>query len=414
VSQREDAIRRLLAGPAYREILAAARERLEAAGERARAVTLTELGPEARAALAGLLGWAAVPPGDIRLRLDELDAALRASAVGASLREVLEVLGGPLRSRAEDRAEALAAVEARWSEARSRLAQAGREDLVGWLEGLRRSGWLPRTAEGEAGERLLREAVSVALRLPAEGVLLQVLAAEVTGDPHALDAGQPLAGALLRAAAHLAGWPEVPAGAAGRRALLGEVGVDRDPLCSDVLVLGLRPAGPSRLARHLRECAEDGEPRRVTLRELGGAGLAVPPGTPVFVCENPSVVAAAAAGLGGRCAPLVCLEGVPSTAALELLRSLQEGGARLRVRADLDWAGLRIAAAVLRLPGAAPWRFGAADYAEALAAGAKGPALEGAPAPSPWDEHLAQEMRRAGASVPEELLVARLIGDLGR
>lgn len=415
MSQRANAIRRLLGGPAYRAIFAAARERLEAAGDRARAVTLPAVGPETREALAGILGWPNLPEGPIRLRLDDLDAALRASAVGASLQEVLEVLGGPLRDRAGDRAAALAASEGRWGEARSRLASAGRDDLTGWLEALRRSGWLTRVSEGgQEDDRLLREAVSLALRLPADGVLLQVLAAEATGDPHALDAGRPLSVPFLRAAAHLAGWPEVPAGAAARRALLAEVGVDRDPLSSDVLVLGLRPLGEARLARHLRECADEGEPRRVTLRELGVASLAVAPGRHVFVCENPSVAAAAASELGGRCAPLVCLEGVPSTAAVRLLRSLQEGGAQLRVRADLDWAGLRIAAPILRLPGTTPWRFGAGDYLEALAGGARGPALEGAPAPSPWDEQLAREMSRAGASVPEELVLARLVADLGR
>ena len=408
-----EALRALLGGPAYRALFAAARERLEAAGDRARAFTLPDPGPEARDALAGLLGWAKVPGGPVRLRLDEIDAALRGSAVGASLVEVLEALGGPLRSLLEERSAISAAVERRWSEAHARLRAAGRPEQTGWLESLRRSGWLARVESSGGGDRLLEEAVAVALRLPAGGILLQVLAAEVTGDPHALDAGQPLAVPLLRAAAHLAGWPEVPTGAAGRRALLAEVGVDRDPLSSDVLVLGLRPVGPERLARHLRESADDGEPRRVTLRELGSASLTVPAGTPVFVCENPSIVVAAAAGLGARCAPLVCLEGVASTAALRLLRSLREGGAGLRVRADLDWAGLRIAGPLLGLPGTLPWRFGAADYLQALGAGLTGPELEGPAAPSPWDQGLAEEMRRAGVSVPEELVIGMLMGDLG-
>ncbi len=407
-----EALRALLGGPAYRALFAAARERLEAAGDRARAFTLPDPGPEARDALAGLLGWAKVPGGPVRLRLDEIDAALRGSAAGASLVEVLEALGGPLRSLPEERSAISAAVERRWFEAHARLREAGRAELTGWLESLRRSGWLARVESSGGGERLLEESVAVALRLPAGGILLQVLAAEVTGDPHALDAGQPLASPLLRAAAHLAGWTEVPIGAAGRRALLAEVGVDRDPLSSDVLVLGLRPAGTERLARHLRECAEDGEPRRVTLRELGGAAVTVSTGTPVYVCENPSVLAAAAAAHGGRCAPLVCLEGVPSTAATRLLRSLREGGAVLRVRADFDWAGLRIAGPLIGLPGALPWRFRAADYLQALGARLRGLELEGPPAPAPWDPELAEEMRRAEVSVPEERVIDLLIGDL--
>ena len=64
------------------------------------------------------------------------------------------------------------------------------------------------------------------------------------------------------------------------------------------------------MAGQLRESAQDGEPRRVTLRELSRAELVVAPSTVVFVCENPAVVEAAADALGSRCPWLVCVEGV--------------------------------------------------------------------------------------------------------
>jgi len=259
---------------------------------------------------------------------------------------------------------------------------------------------------------LLEAAMRVALRLPARGELLSVFASSAAGDPHALDPGTPLGVLVLRAAAALAGRREVPGTSQARRRLWREVGIDCDSLSADVLVLGLRPPGEGRLARQLRESAEDGEPRRVTLRELHGASPALPEGTPVFVCENPAVVEAAADALGARSAPLVCVEGVPSTAAMVLLRGLSAAGARVRVHADLDWAGLRIAGQVLAETSGRPWRFASADYRAAVAAGQGGPPLRGAPVPSPWDVSLAGAMQESGVSVPEERVLAGLICDL--
>ena len=407
-------VRRLLGGPEYRKLLAAARARLEEVGEEARSFTLGDLDEAERAAVAGLLGLAQVPSGSVRVSLADLDAAISGSAAEVSLQEALVILGGPLRDRRAERAQAAVAVQGRWEEARQRLEAAGRQDLLPWLDGLRATGAVTRaTRDGDAGEpALLEQAIAAALRLPSTGVLLQVLAAEVSGDPHALDGGHPLSSLFLRAAATVAGWPKVPTAAAARRALLREVGIDRDPLSSDVLVLGLRPAGSTRLARHLRESTEDGEPRRITLRELGGASLEVAAGTLVFVCENPAVIAAAATALGQRSAATICLEGVPSTAASSLLENLHRLGAQLRVRADFDWAGLRIAGRVMARTAALPWRFGLADYEAALAAGKEGPALEGAPVPASWDLGLTDALVRTGRSVPEELLVGALLEDL--
>jgi uncharacterized protein (TIGR02679 family) len=179
-----------------------------------------------------------------------------------------------------------------------------------------------------------------------------------------------------------------------------------------VLVLGIRPLGESLLPRHLREAADAGEPRRITLRELAKVDVAVARETVVSVCENPAVVAAAAEAHGARSGALVCVEGVPSTAAMELLRALARSGAAIRVRADFDWAGLRIARQVVEATGGVPWRFGARDYLEAVARGPRGPRLSGRPAEWPWDPALAAAMGERGVSLPEEQLLEELLGDL--
>jgi len=66
----------------------------------------------------------------------------------------------------------------------------------------------------------------------------------------------------------------------------------------------------------------------------------VPGGSPpVFVCENVTVLEAAADELGSACPPMVCTDGVPSSAALDLVGRLAAEGCRISVRADVDEAG---------------------------------------------------------------------------
>jgi len=66
------------------------------------------------------------------------------------------------------------------------------------------------------------------------------------------------------------------------------------------------------------------------------------------VCENPPVVEAAADALGAACPPLVCTDGVPTAAVLELLDRLVASGCDLWVRADFDAAGQTIVETVRR------------------------------------------------------------------
>lgn len=407
-------VRALLGGAEYARLFAAARARIEEGGEAAKSITLGDLGEGERHALASLAGWDTVPAGPVRVDLARLDQALRDSAAGSSLRQVLDALGGPLRNRREERRGRREALERMWSAAREAVAGEERPDLRRWIDALRASGGLARAAQAARRDpaELLEAALRVALRLPARGELLAVFAARTAGDPHALDAGTPLGGLVLRAAAAISGLREGPASSSGRRRLWREVGIDCDSLSSDVLVLGLRPEGGALVARQLRESADAGEPRRVTLRELARAPLAMEAGTAVHICENPAVVEAAADALGPRAAPLVCVEGVPSTGALTLLRSLAAAGARLRVHADLDWAGLRIAAQVLAEAGGSPWRMSTADYRAALALSHHGPPLGGRRAQAAWDPELTPAMLEGGRAVLEEQVLEALLGDL--
>lgn len=415
---RRRLIRERLGGPEYAAFFRAVRARLEGAGGApARSVALTGLNETERRAVADLHGWRTVPEERVRVSLANLDVLLRQSAVAAGMLEVVEAMGGPLADRRAEREAAGRREEQVWAQAAGHPGVEARPELGDWLDELRGRGIVRRVARalGLEPANLLRQAVDVAARLPARGAPLSVLAAETTGDAHALDPGRPVAALALRAAARLAGWPQVPAGATGRRRLWAEVGVLCDPLSAQVLVLGLRPAGNDRLSRQLRESAEAGEPRRLTLRELAHSPVALAPGTAVFICENPVVIAAAADRVGPHCAPLVCVEGVPSTAALHLLKNLKQAGAVLSFHADFDWAGLRIGNLLWAQLEGTPWRFRAADYRAVHGALASEVVpLKGAPVRTAWDAELDQAMRAAGRAVFEEQVIDSLLTDLGR
>ena len=407
-------VQELLALPGYATLLGALRERLEAGGQPV-TVTLAGLDDEARRALADVLGRRLPPAPSARIRIADLDDGLRSSVVGAGLREVLEAAGGPLEDRRAQRAQAQDRWDAIWERAGERPALGQRAEIAAWLAGLRRSGVLRRLEpEPVAAAALLERAMDVVVRLPSRGMALSVLAAEATGDPHALDHGQPLATLVLGAAVRLVDAGEVPASARARRAVWAQVGVVCDPLSVSVLVLGLRLDGGDIVARACADHAAHGEPLRLTLRQLCMAESLRSPQPRVLICENPAVVAAAADALRGGepGAPLVCVEGFPDVAADRLLGGLAATGATLGFHADFDWGGVRIGNLLAARYGGVPWRFGAADYRGALEQVAVSQPLRPSSAVAAWDGALAPAMRSAGVRIAEEQLLWDLLADL--
>lgn len=284
--------------------------------------------------------------------------------------------------------------------------------LRAWLDDVQATGLLRRLSRGDAriGRSLLDQSLVVGSRLPAPGISLAELAAAATGDSHALDEGQPV-GTLVMRLARALGRNGSGTESLDRRDVWANVGVLCDELSAPVLVLNLRADTAASAGRALAIHADAGEPCRLSTRQL----LRQPPhfapavaGRSVFVCENPSVVAAAANQLGVRSAPLVCVEGQVRTAARLLLDRLAEAGARLRYHGDFDWGGIRIANVVMARCGAVPWRYYAADYRGAPA----GAELRGSPVSACWDSELEAVMRASGWAVYEEQMIAELLADL--
>lgn len=200
--------------------------------------------------------------------------------------------------------------------------------------------------------------------LPADGgtVGLAVLAARVFGDAHALDRTTALGRAVarfLRLETALRSGEPIPESTdsstpQGWRAAWAAVGVVCDQVSSQVLVLNLPLEGDAPAVAIAN--AAVGEPVWLTLRAMAGR-MSVPSDVPtVFVCENPSIVEAAADALGATSQPLICAFGRPSAAVLQLLRAVGSH-TEIKVQADADVTGRAIVASlVAELPTATPWR----------------------------------------------------------
>ncbi|MFI0348942.1 TIGR02679 family protein [Actinomadura sp. 9N407] len=355
----------------------------------------------------------------VSIPLAELDERLRAGAAERGLVEIVEALRGPLTDRPADRAARRDAAATIWADARDALRAHElntAEWAVPWLEETRRSGALARLPAGDS-RRLIVQAVEVLAALrPGRGAVRTgrgELAERVTGTAHGLDDGTLLARIVQRALARAHG-VEPPRDAWTRRELWESAGVATDQVSSTVLTYGLAPLGTDRPARHLRERTEAGAETHLTLRDLRGMGWRLPPGTRVHVCENPRVVEAAADA--GCSQWLVCVSGNPATTALTLLDALAGAGASLAYRGDFDWPGVAIANRMIRRYEARPWRMGALDYEEHVAAarerGTPLQALGGTLTEAEWDPELAPAMLALGVSVQEESALELLIADL--
>ncbi|MGH3202153.1 MAG: TIGR02679 domain-containing protein [Streptosporangiaceae bacterium] len=331
-------------GPA--KVLAAARQRLEAGHGMAGSPLRVPLTTEERDQVGKLLGTRWVLSGR------QVGAKALAEAVGSlgsDLETLLTSYGGSLRDRPAEKAASLRRAEHERARAADVLAVAGVPSATAAAWVARRG--VPRAGTGQLFELASRCAL-VWPKLPAVGgptVLLTVLAAEALGDPHALDRGSSAAVGVLR----LLGY-DVPATAESWRAAWDEIGVACDPVSSRVLVLNLALRGDAAACRLTG--AAGSEPLWLTWRSL--TGVFGTDARDVYVCENPSVLIAAADQLGSRSLPLVCMNGRPSAAARRLLTCLASGGTVLHVRADDDAAGREIVSGLNAVvPGMRLWRY---------------------------------------------------------
>ncbi|MBD9703207.1 TIGR02679 family protein [Streptomyces sp. ID01-12c] len=414
-----------LSRPGLSRLWAAARTRLERGGlNPTGTIRLQLVDPQEREALSLLLAKPLVGP-SATVSLAELDARLRASAVGRSLAATLTALGPPLTDRRAARDAATAERNRLWSAAEAALAATSLADQPWagrWLSDIQRSGTFTRRPPTTALTTLTQAIQALATLHPGSGPAPTPvtwgrgeLATRTTGSAHGLDDGTLLARLVLRGIA-LAQGADFPTDAPARRALWRRASVTPDEVSSTVLTYGLRPTGASWQETALRERADRHLETHLTLRELRTLHrhLRLPSRTRVHVCENPRVVEAAADA--GRTAPLICTSGSATTVVLTLLDTLAATDCAFAYHGDFDWPGITLANRVMERYGAEPWRMGAPDY-EFLATraelhGTPPLPLSGTPVEATWDTELAATMDALGVALHEEAALDLLLEDL--
>lgn len=411
-----------LSRPGLSRLWAAARTRLERSGLRPTGtIRLQYLDPQEREALSLLLAKPLTGGPSVTIRLPDLDARLRASAVGRGLAATLTALGPPLTDRRAARDAAAAERNRLWSTAEATLTATSLADQPWahqWLTDVRRSGALTRQPPTTALTTLTQAIQTLATLHPGTALAPSPwgrgeLATRTTGSAHGLDDGTLLARLVLRGIA-LAQGVDFPTDAPARRALWRRASVTPDEVSSTVLTYGLRPTGTTWQEAALRERADHHLETHLTLRELRTVHLRLPPRTRVHVCENPRVVEAAADA--GCTTPLICTSGSATTVVLTLLGTLAATDCTFAYHGDFDWPGITLANRVMDRYGAEPWRMTAPDY-EYLATrtelhGTPPLPLSGTPVEAVWDAELAATMDALGVALHEEAALDLLLEDL--
>jgi TIGR02679 family protein len=410
-----DRLRRVLGRDETRWVIDRVRKRLAAGESLSGRVTLPAATAAQRRAIDTLLGR---PPGrgqSLTVPLDKLDAVIRRSGLHAEgLEGAVVALTGPVVRRAEAQAE----LQQAWASVLAPLAEVAdrRPALRPWFDRAVARGLIKRLCGAPTGAApVVASAARLLDRLPVAGIPLSQLATDVAGRAHALDPGRPLSTIVLSAIRRTwwTGATEPTSPAQRRRALWDCVGVLTDELSSTVLVLNLPVSHPadSGLARILAVAGDSGEPLVLNLRQLTRTRLAFGL-RPIFVCENPSVVLAAANALGPACPPLVCVGGQPTAAAMRLLAQLSQSGCTLHYHGDFDWGGIRIANLLWgRFPMQA-WRFDTRSYVDGLSG--RSVPLRGRPVTAVWDPDLRTAIERHGVRLEEEAVLTDLLTDLNR
>ena len=363
-----------------------------------------------RRALDDLLGRRSTVGGRLSLGLPELERVLRSAGMAACLEDAVVACRGPVENQRAKAGRRRDEWEALLNASRARCA--AKPALVEWVDLLVREGRLKRLSRGNVttAANLMTSAWRVILRAAEPEVLLATLAAEGAGDSHALDRGQPLATLCLRAIAVLHGI-DGQRSASARRQAWATLGVIIDDLSSPVLTFNLRAAVDSALGQLLDLYRQQGQPGFLTYRQLQ-TGNVFEPLDPamrrVFICENPSIVSAAARELGARCHPLICTNGQPTSSVHLLLSQLRCAGAQLWCHADFDWAGLSIVRQLVDGHTAIPWRMSVEEYRAASAT----VSLDPQPFTASWSPQLPDAIRARGKAVYEEQLIRSLLEDL--
>ena len=367
------------------------RKKWNSYGRAAGIVKLTAASKEERRALEGFFGksFADQTGGTLSFSVQAFEAALKETAYGElNLQQLMELyFGEPMKTNAARKAEREEQIRLFFENCRQFFLRREHEmcetagTAADWIETVfqeKKYGYQIILKEWKRNpnhaERLVRT-VGMALEMvvPDGGetsggsIMLAVLAARVSGDPHCFDrgtaAGQLLVSGLCRDAG-----VDIPSNAEELFALYLRYGIQMDEISSMVAVSGLHLERNGTLHPGLEGFLQAGEPFLLMQKNLDGVTRAYGAGSCVFVVENEMVFShlceqSRRLPEGGRPA-LLCTMGQPRKAAWQLLDLLTAENPAIFYAGDLDPEGMDIADRIWkRYPDAVHlWRMGPEDY----------------------------------------------------
>lgn len=346
----------------------------------------------------------------LSLKLERLKQILRQGELADDLEEAMLLLEGPIINRKDEREKQQDAWTQVFAEASERSQDVA--FICEWIDSIRSNGLLKRLSKNDLrfAQTLLEQAITLFRRLPATAIPLPQFAAEVSGDSHSLDFGAPLAGLVMQGVARLGGTNEWQS-PEKRRDVWNSVGILSDSLSHPVLIHNLRLHHSHPLSDLLENGYSNQEPVYLTTRQL--IRFPINPEKDclfdrVYVCENPSVVSAAAESYGNTSSPLICVSGNLTSSAQTLLKQLADSRLKIYYHGDFDWPGIAITNFACDRYQAIPWRMSAQDYLSAH----KEKPLTGRPVETTWDPSLKEAMQKIKQIVYEEQVIDTILMDL--
>ncbi len=380
-------------------ILERMREKYIEVGDVGGQIVVEESTINERRELASFLGKAPFHGTTLRVRLRDVDAALRQSGFACTLPEVLHAFlpDQPLVTRKEQRAAHATYQADFWTALQTTVSQVatGTRGYLWLTQGRHGVEWLytryKNISKDEQEQQLqVIQRVTRALNelpSPDKPERLALFAQRISGNPHALDTDTGAGRLFLFALSDLAHNREnIPGDEAEHEELAPRLSQDRmqelrlyadvglrvDTISSSVAVFNLVKAvdAHGQIDALLQVAGE--RVLLLPLRQVVEWQSIVPANNRIYVCENPQVFEEIVEHHkhGGTSPTLVCTSGWPSVAALMLLDLLlaQSSDNELYYSGDFDLKGLQIAAYLIeRYPERCHlWHFDSDAYGTAL------------------------------------------------
>ncbi len=339
---------------AFQKLLAGFWEKYRSLGHWGGTVTLKGLSREEKAALSGFFAKDFIGMQSIRITATQMEKALKSTRFAElEWEDILEQYFG--RSLVTKQADLAAKKTQKDSFFKEVLSPFGDSEAGQWLQSVleQRAGGYGLIMQHYREDPLqlkkeLQDVLHAVRHLPdpkqvQRKKLLAVLAAEVTGDPHAFDDGT-FADKLLRAFLQKKTGMQRRSGISEteyKKELYYQAGIIKDEVSNDVLVYGIRGEDDfGRIHKGMDGFCRRREPVRLTLQTVGNLETITGSDNRVYILENPAVFSVLIDRYPAQ--SFVCGNGQLNLATYLLLDKLAES-AKLYYAGDYDPEGLLIA-----------------------------------------------------------------------